>query len=50
MGTSGTCGKFVLDDDEKSEKVDFDEKELQKIHDELNTSDSGDLITILSPE
>ncbi len=50
MGTSGTCGKFVLDDDEKSEKVDFDEKELQKIHDELNTSDSGDLITLGSPQ
>ena len=50
MGTSGTCGKFVLDDDEKSEKVDFDEKELQKIHDELNASDSGDLITLGSPQ
>ncbi len=50
MGTSGTCGKFVLDDDEKSEKVDFDEKELQKINDELNTSDTGDLITLGSPQ
>ncbi|KAG2473224.1 MAG: Mevalonate 5-phosphate dehydratase- subunit 1 [Nitrosopumilales archaeon] len=50
MGTSGICGKFVLHDDEKSEKVDFDENELQKIHDELNTSDRGDLITLGSPQ
>jgi len=32
------------------EKIDFDEKELQKIHDELNTSDKGDLITLGSPQ
>ena len=50
MGTSGTCGKFVLSDDETGEKVDFDEKEMQNIHDELNTSDSGDLITLGSPQ
>ena len=50
MGTSGTCGKFVLGEEETAEKVDFDEKEMQKIHDELNTSDSGDLITLGSPQ
>ena len=50
MGTSGTCGKFVLSEEETAEKVDFDEKEMQKIHDELNTSDSGDLITLGSPQ
>ena len=50
MGTSGTCGKFVLNEEETSEKVDFDEKEMQKIHDELNTADSGDLITLGSPQ
>ena len=50
MGTSGTCSKFVLGEDENSEKIDFDEKELQKIHDELNTSDRGDLITLGSPQ
>ena len=50
MGTSGTCSKFVLGEDENSEKIDFDEKELQKIHDELNTSDKGDLITLGSPQ
>lgn len=50
MGTSGTCGKFVLNEEETAEKVDFDEKEMQKIHDELNTADSGDLITLGSPQ
>jgi len=51
MGTSGTCGKFVLDDNsDASEKVDFDEKEMQKVYDELNTAESGDLITLGSPQ
>jgi len=51
MGTSGTCGKFVLDDNsDASEKVDFDEKEMQKVYDELNTTESGDLITLGSPQ
>jgi len=50
MGTSGTCGKFVLGEEETTDKVDFDEKEMQKIHDELNTSDKGDLITLGSPQ
>jgi len=51
MGTSGTCGKFVLDDgDEHSEKIDFDKQEMQKIYDELNTTDTGDLITLGSPQ
>jgi len=51
MGTSGTCGKFVLDDNsDAAEKVDFDEKEMQKVYDELNTAESGDLITLGSPQ
>ena len=51
MGTSGTCGKFVLDDNsDASEKVDFDEKEMQKVYDELNTTESGDMITLGSPQ
>ena len=51
MGTSGTCGKFVLDDNsDASEKVDFDEKEMQKVYDELNTAESGDMITLGSPQ
>jgi len=51
MGTSGRCGKFILDDvDDDSEKVDFDKKEMQQVYDELNTTDSGDLITLGSPQ
>src|SRR4030066_849424 len=51
MGTSGRCGKFILDDkDADSEKVDFDKEEMKKIYDELNTTDSSDLITLGSPQ
>ena len=51
MGTSGRCGKFILEEGtENSEKIDFDKKEMLKIHDELNTTDSGDLITLGSPQ
>lgn len=51
MGTSGRCGKFILDDDDdNSEKVDFDKQEMQKVYDELNTTDSSDLITLGSPQ
>lgn len=51
MGTSGRCGKFILGEGTPdSEKIDFDKKEMQKIHDELNTSDHGDLITLGSPQ
>jgi len=51
MGTSGTCGKFILgDDNDQTEKIDFDEQEMQKIHDELNTTDKGDVITLGSPQ
>jgi hypothetical protein len=49
MGTSGTCGMFTLGDP-KGETIDFDKKEMQKIHDELNTADSGDIITLGSPQ
>jgi len=50
MGTSGRCGKFIMGDEKNSEKIDFDEKEVQNIFDELNTADSGDLITLGSPQ
>ena len=51
MGTSGTCSKFLVnDEDPKAEKVDFDDKEFQKTFDELNTADSGDVITLGSPQ
>jgi len=51
MGTSGTCGKFVLDDNSGASKtIDFDEMEMQKVYDELNTAGSGHLITLDSPQ
>ena len=51
MGTSGRCGKFILNNDDKnSEKIDFDKKEMQNVYDELNTTDSSDLITLGSPQ
>jgi len=51
MGTSGRCGKFILGEGTpESEKIDFDKKEMQKIHDELNTADKGDIITLGSPQ
>ena len=49
MGTSGACGMFTFGEEE-GEKLDFDKKEMQKIHDELNTSEGGDLITLGSPQ
>jgi predicted aconitase len=51
MGTSGTCAKFIFSDgDSDCEKIDFDEKELQNVHDELNTAENGDIITLGSPQ
>ena len=51
MGTSGTCAKFIFGEgDSNCEKIDFDEKELQNIHDELNTAEKGDIITLGSPQ
>jgi predicted aconitase len=51
MGTSGTCAKFNFDeDDSESEKVDFDKNEMNKVYDELNTCEKGDLITLGSPQ
>ena len=51
MGTSGTCAKFLFDKDEPGmEKIDFDEKEVQNVYDELNTVEKGDIITLGSPQ
>ena len=51
MGTSGTCAKFNFDEDNpESEKVEFDEEEMNKVYDELNTCEKGDLITLGSPQ
>lgn len=49
MGTSGHCGMFTLGEEE-GEKMDFDDNEMKKVHDELNTSESGDVITLGSPQ
>ncbi|MCV0393251.1 MAG: aconitase X catalytic domain-containing protein [Nitrosopumilus sp.] len=51
MGTSGTCAKFLFGEgDSDCEKVDFDKKEMQNVHDELNTAEKGDVITLGSPQ
>ncbi len=51
MGTSGTCGKFILKNEGKtSEKLQFDNKEMQNTYDELNTAETGDIITLGSPQ
>ena len=51
MGTSGTCAKFNFDeDDSDSEVIDFDEKEMKEVYDQLNTAEKGDLITLGSPQ
>lgn len=50
MGTSGSCGMFTFGEEEKGEKIDFDDKEMQNVKDELNTAESGDVITLGSPQ
>lgn len=50
MGTSGTCSKFVLDDKCDGETIDFDDAERKSLHDELSTAESGDMITLGSPQ
>ena len=51
MGTSGTCAKFNFnEDDSDSEVIDFDEKEMNEVYDQLNTAEKGDLITLGSPQ
>ncbi len=51
MGTSGTCAKFIFGEGNSDcEKIDFDEKEMQNVHDELNTTEKGDIITLGSPQ
>ena len=49
MGTSGSCGMFTLGEGE-GEKIDFGPEELAKVRDELSTSDTGDIITLGSPQ
>jgi len=49
LGTSGRCGMFTLGEGD-GEKIDFDEKEMQNVRDELDTAESGDIITLGSPQ
>ncbi|QLH03927.1 hypothetical protein C5F49_00265 [Nitrosopumilus oxyclinae] len=51
MGTSGTCAKFLFDEEKSGiEKIDFDEKEMKNVYDELNTTEKGDIVTLGSPQ
>ncbi len=48
IGTSGTCSRFVLG--HGREKIDFGEEEMASVRDELSDADSGDIITLGSPQ
>jgi phosphomecalonate degydratase large subunit len=51
MGTSGTCGMFAQKEyGLRQDVVSFDQGEMNKIRDELNTSESGDIIVLGSPQ
>jgi len=50
LGTSGTCGKFLLNEKKDSEQIDFDKLEMKKIFDELNTTEKGNIIALGSPQ
>ena len=51
MGTSGICAKFIFGEGGSDcEKIDFDEKEMHNVRDELNTSEKGDIVTLGSPQ
>ncbi|MDE1862605.1 MAG: aconitase X catalytic domain-containing protein [Thaumarchaeota archaeon] len=49
MGTSGSCGMFTLGE-EGGERVDFGKEEMEDVRDELSTAESGDIITLGSPQ
>jgi predicted aconitase len=49
MGTSGTCGMFTIGE-QTAEKLSFGKEEAQKVKDELNTAEDGDIITLGSPQ
>ena len=50
MGTSGTCSKFILERKCSGEKIEFDDHERKTLYDELSTTDTGDMITLGSPQ
>ena len=50
MGTSGTCGMFAQKEYGLRQKVvSFDRDDMNKIRDELDTSENGDIIVFGSP-
>lgn len=49
-GSSNTLQKNNTKNTNHYEKIVFDEQEMQNIHDELNTSSQGDVITLGSPQ
>ncbi len=50
MGTSGTCSRFTMDQSCGGERIDFGKEERRELHDELSTAESGDVITLGSPQ
>jgi len=49
IGTSGSCGMFTIGKTE-GERIEFDKEEIIKVKDELSTIESGDIITLGSPQ
>lgn len=50
MGTSGTCSRFLLDAQCGGQKEEFGKRERDLLHEELSTAESGDVITLGSPQ
>ncbi|MFQ5920641.1 MAG: aconitase X [Nitrososphaerales archaeon] len=48
IGTSGSCGMFTLGD--APEWIEYGKAEAKKVKDELHTSETGDVITLGSPQ
>lgn len=49
IGTSGSCGMFVMEGS-TSDTITFDKEEKEKLLQELDTSESGDIIALGSPQ
>ena len=49
IGTSGSCGMFTIGKTE-GERIEFGKEEIIKVKDELSTIESGDIITLGSPQ
>ncbi len=49
IGTSGSCGMFSIGNTD-GEKIEFGKEESKNVQDELSTKESGDIITLGSPQ